>query len=107
GIQKAQELFSAFEQGQVGIRKMSVLKDVVKDINEMGISAEETGRMLQSLTTAQNKYVDIIERMKGGGKLSFVEKLSLPPNVLRDLEAYREAQNSIFKNDSGQREYIK
>jgi hypothetical protein len=99
-IQQSTKLFETFEKGYVGIRKMSVMKELIKDINDLGITAEETERIMGSLSEAQKKYTTIAERMNNGGKLTMFERMTLDPQVIRDMDTLFLKKKNLLKNDS-------
>ena len=86
--QDLQKMFETVEVGLVGLRNLGQMTTLIENINKIGITADETSRMLGNLAKAQQTSVTLFDRLASGGSLTMSERLKFDPQTVRDADAF-------------------
>jgi len=105
-VESSARLFSTLEKGFVGLRNADSLSNFIENVHELGLTAENTEEILNSASRAQSKYVDIIDRINNGGGLSISERLSLDPQVAKNMDQLALSMKGVMQANPEQNEFM-
>lgn len=102
------DLFNTFNVNLRGERNFALMRKFSKTLNDIGIDAQQTSKLIISLANAQNKFGDVMERIDRGETIGVAERFLLGPEDARNIDIItKQIQGKLESTKSPMAEYNK